>query len=183
MRTLIVGLGHFDKPRIGDVTNIVAGLHQHEEISELEMTIVGTGAAVFAVFRDVGDGAGLVQHGEELRFSPPARADLNARVGQLWAKVTDLPLSTKRLQVRCTGSVDGVYVAQLVGLARDRVPMATYTNVGQDPVRIEIGTAPGEPPDVYTAGPGESFVGPFAYASVFQRTPGVRLVAPVERSL
>jgi hypothetical protein len=58
--------------------------------------------------------------------------------------------------------------------------LSRYRNDGTAAVRIEAGTKPGAPPDVFEAGPGEEFVGPTAYANFFARKAGVVKVADIE---
>lgn len=58
-------------------------------------------------------------------------------------------------------------------------PMAIYKNVGDTPLRLEIGNAPGEPPHVYKAAPGQDVEGPANYREAFKRG-GFTYVGPAE---
>lgn len=49
------------------------------------------------------------------------------------------------------------------------VRMAFYKNANSEPVELLIGEAPGQPVNVYRAGPGGVILGPFNYVEAFAR--------------
>lgn len=48
-----------------------------------------------------------------------------------------------------------------------RCPLALYRNAGSEPIDLRIGEAPGDPPFVYQAEPGDAVEGPANYERVF----------------
>jgi hypothetical protein len=140
-------------------------MSRSRKIESLIVWIRGDFVATLAVMVSR-DGANYVLHG-------PLRTDP--------ATIDDIPLETRAVRVDCLSHASGIATVHLRAKSSPIAPKAFYLNPRQEPITVTLGSAPGEPPDVYgPVRPGGVVIAPEAYRDALARE-GLKYFAPLGR--